>query len=110
MNLNKLIKDTLKPLNVPVDFQTYAGTASLYITFFEYNQRGALYADNDEQEIDHFIQVDIWSKGDYTDIVSKVKKAMKQAGFSRTLETEIYEEDTKIYHKILRYTITEEVI
>jgi hypothetical protein len=104
MSLNKLIIDTLKPIGVPVAFQTYSGTATTYITFFEYNQFSALNADDEEQQTAHFFQVDVWSKGDYTSIVQQVKDRMTAAGFRRTTETELYEPDTKIYHKALRFS------
>ncbi|ESU71108.1 hypothetical protein T260_15120 [Geobacillus thermopakistaniensis] len=108
MSLNKLIIDTLKPIGVPVAFQTYSGTATTYITFFEYNQFSALNADDEEQQTAHFIQVDVWSKGDYTAIVQQVKDLMTAAGFRRTFETELYEPDTKIFHKVLRFSYVEE--
>lgn len=108
MSLNKLIMDTLKPTGVPVSFQTYTGTASTYITFFEYNQNAALNADDEEITTNYSIQVDIWSKGDYTSIVKQAKDLMKQAGFRRTTETELYEPDTKIFHKVLRFSFVEE--
>jgi hypothetical protein len=108
MSLNKLIIDTLKPLGVPVNFQTYSGTATTYITFFEYNQFSALNADDEEQQTAHFFQVDIWSKGDYTSLVDQVKELMTAAGFRRTTETDLYESDTKIFHKVLRFSYVEE--
>lgn len=103
MIINKLVIDTLKPLNIPVSFQRYNGTATTYITFFEYLQQGESYADNEEKLTGHYIQVDIWSKNDYSSIVDSVKTNMKNAGFRRTTETEIYENDTQIYHKSLRF-------
>jgi hypothetical protein len=104
MNLNNLIIDTLKPLGVPVAFQTYSGTATTYITFFFYNSKGELFADDEEIETGFYIQVDVWSKGDYTSIVQQVKDLLKEAGFRRTTETDLYEPDTKIYHKVLRFS------
>ncbi|WP_044895962.1 tail completion protein gp17 [Bacillus alveayuensis] len=103
MSLNKLIMDTLSPLGVPVSFQRYTGTATTYITFFEFNQQSALNADDSEQNTQHSIQVDIWSKGDYTNLVQQVKNALNGVGFFRTSEAEFYEDDTKIYHKVIRF-------
>jgi hypothetical protein len=103
MSLNKLIIDTLSPLGVPVSFQRYTGTATTYITFFEFNQRPALNADDTEQNTQHSIQVDIWSKGDYTTLVQQVKDALNGVGFFRTSEAEFYEDDTKIFHKVIRF-------
>ncbi|KIP21135.1 hypothetical protein JV16_01629 [Anoxybacillus ayderensis] len=104
MSLNKMIIDTLKHVGVPVAFQTYSGTATTYITFFEYNQFSALNADDEEQQTAHFIQVDVWSKGDYTSIVQQVKERMIAAGFRRTSEVDLFEEETKTYHKAIRFS------
>lgn len=106
MSLNKLIVDTLKPVGVPVMFQTYTGKESTYITFFEYNRQGALHADDDETQTQHSIQVDIWSKGDYASIANQVRALMKGAGFRRNSESESYEKETQLYHKTLRYYYT----
>jgi hypothetical protein len=103
MSLNKLIIDTLSPLGVPVNFQRYTGNETTYITFFEYNQQPGLNADDSEQVTEHYIQVDIWSKGDYTNLVQQVKDALNGVGFFRTSETELYEPDTQIFHKVIRF-------
>ncbi|MDT0163820.1 hypothetical protein [Bacillus sp. AG4(2022)] len=107
MILNKLILSALKDIGAPVAFQKYKGSASTYVTFFEYNQNGALYADDAEQKTSHSIQVDIWSKEDYTQIYQSVKAALLNIGFRRIFETELYENDTEIYHKVLRFNFTE---
>lgn len=103
MSLNSLIISTLAPTGVPVSFQTYTGTAITYITFFEYNQQGALFADDTEQETRYSIQVDVWSKGNYKNVVEQVRTLMTSAGFTRNGEGELYESDTKIFHKYFRF-------
>ncbi|KMY59955.1 hypothetical protein L0P96_08465 [Anoxybacillus flavithermus] len=104
MSLNKMIIDTLKPLGVPVAFQTYEGKEKTYITFFEYNQFSALNADDEEQQTAHFFQIDIWSKTDYTDLAKQVKERMIAAGFRRTSEVDLFEQETKTYHKAIRFS------
>ena len=108
--MNKLIIDTLKVLGVPVTFQTYSGTATTYITFFNYLENIESYADNKETSKGNYIQIDIWSKGDYTTLVDSVLEALKQAEFQRTYVTELYENDTKLYHKVIRVFKFEEVL
>ncbi|TYS50088.1 hypothetical protein [Bacillus infantis] len=103
MSLNALIIKTLEPLGVPVDFQTYPGDATTYITFFEFNQRSAVTADDVEKRTAHSIQVDIWSLSDYSDLTSSVKMALIENGFVRSMETEMFEEDTGYFHKVLRF-------
>jgi hypothetical protein len=107
MSLNQLIINTLKPLGVPVGFHKYQGSAATYITFFEFNQNGALFADDEEQLTSHSIQVDIWSKGDYTELVKQVKNELMNVGFSRPTENELYENDTELFHKVLRFNFVQ---
>ena len=101
--INKLVVETLKPLKVPVSFQKYKGKENTYITFFNYLEQGEQYADNEEKETGYYIQVDVWSKNDYTELVENITGAMKAAGFRRTSAADLFEEDTKIYHKVIRF-------
>ncbi|WGG47685.1 hypothetical protein [Rossellomorea sp. DA94] len=104
MSINPIIINNLKGF-APTSFQKYTGKADTYITFFEYNQGSALNADDDEQITRHSIQVDIWSKGDYTQLTNQVKDKLKQLGFTKIYETEMYEEAESVitYHKLLRF-------
>lgn len=108
MSLNKLIKDTLEPLNVPVSFGVYNQTADTYIVFLEYNQGGALFADDEEKQTEHIFQVDVFSKGNYLDLVKELKNLLKGIGFRRIFETETYEEEMKRFRKILRFAYISE--
>ncbi|MDF2534412.1 MAG: hypothetical protein K0R18_569 [Bacillales bacterium] len=108
MSLNALIINTLKHLNVQVSFQEYTGSAGTFITFFEFSQTPAVHADDEELQSNHSIQINIFSKSDYTELVRQVKTELKIVGFKRTFETELYELDTKVYHKVLRFNFVEE--
>ena len=101
--INKKLLTALSPLSVPVAFQHYTGQAETYITVHEYLQEGDEYDDDEETLTTHLVQVDIWSKGDYITLVSQVKFMLGQAGFKRISEEDLYEPDTGIYHKGLRF-------
>ena len=103
MNIHKLIHDTLTPLNVPVNLQTYSGKAPMYITYHVYDEMGEEWAENEEIATGYYIQVDVWSAGDYLILVDNVKAAMKAAGFKRDYAQDFYENDTKIFHKAIRF-------
>lgn len=97
------VKEALNSLGVPVTFNKYTGTETTYITFLEYNNQSE---DSSEDEIDsesHFIQVNIFSKNNYIELVKKVKSAMKIAGFFYTNGNDQYESDTGLHHKSLRF-------
>lgn len=102
--MNKLIMDTLRPLGVPVSFMNYNNTASTYIVFLEYHQASFFNGDDTEQYTKHFYQVDIFSSGNYLQLVKDVKKAMKEAGFGRMFESETYDDEMRKFRKILRFS------
>lgn len=106
--IKKLIIDSLKSLNVPVCFQRYSGKAETYITFHEYLEAGEEYEEDEESLTAHYVQVDVWSKTDYTNIVKEVKTLLIAKRFRRLNEIDLYEEDTKIYHKGLKFYYLEE--
>lgn len=106
--ISKILLDALKPLKIPVSFQKYSSKAKTYITFHEYLVSGEEYEDDVESLTAHYIQVDIWSKDDYTAIVKNVKELLFNVGFKRLNEIDLYEEETKIYHKGLKFYYLEE--
>lgn len=102
--MNKLIMDALTPLDIPISFQVYNGSNTPYLTFFIINDKGEMYADDEEIATGYYIQIDIFSKGSYTDLVEKINKLMKKSGFTRRPSgPESYEDNTKLYHKPLRF-------
>ena len=107
--INKLVLETLMPLQVPVSFQKYSGKATNYITFHEYLQSGEEFEDDSEAFTGHYIQVDLWSKADYSTMAGNIRTLMIQAGFKRLDEADLYEPDTGLYHKGMRFFYLEEV-
>ena len=102
--MNKYIMETLAPLGVPVSFMRYNQTAPTYIVFLEYNQTPMLNGNNEELYTERFFQVDIFSDGNYMQLVKDLKELMKNAGFGRMFESETYDEDMNKYRKTLRFS------
>lgn len=107
MSLNKLIIQTLSPTNVPVNFHKYSGSESTYITFFEINDQGAIYADDEEKRANHSIQVKVSSNGNIDNLVKQVHDLMTAAGFTKRNYFDQYENDTETYHKVMRFYYVE---
>lgn len=103
MNLNKLIVDTLRPLGYPVSKGRYNQKADTYIVFIEYNQNARLTADDEEIVTRHFYQVDVFSKGNFDDLVNDVRNKMIEAGFMRMFESRTYDEDMNMHRAIMRF-------
>lgn len=108
MNLNSLILSTLAPLNVPVSYMVYTGTATTYVTFQEYNLVPTFHAEDSEQAVRRSIQIDVWSTGNYNAVVDRVEELMLAAGFSRNnIYDAGYDNTFKTYHKIMRFYLTQ---
>lgn len=103
MSINKEILSALKGIDVPVNFQHYNGKSQTYITFFTYLDKVELHSDDEELITGYYIQVDIWSKTDYTNLVKEVHQSMLTANFIKQRYFDLYEEDTKTYHKVMRF-------
>lgn len=74
-----------------------------YITFFELTNFGSLYSDDSESVSEIHFQIDIWSKTNTSPIAMEVDRTLKELSFQRTSSADLYEDDTKTYHKALRY-------
>ncbi|MED0672036.1 DUF3168 domain-containing protein [Aneurinibacillus aneurinilyticus] len=73
------------------------------ITFFEMDNVDDRFADDEAISSEIRIQIDIWSKKSTPNIADEVDKTMKSLGFRRTASADLYEEDTKVFHKGMRY-------
>lgn len=103
--LNSLIEETLAPLNVPIFFQTHYGDEDTYITYFQYDEQTSIRFDDAEAFTDVYMQINIFSKTNYSDLVKQVKDLMYAAGFSRRNEMELFYED-EWYQRTIRFMIT----
>ncbi|MDT2302753.1 hypothetical protein P7H21_00060 [Paenibacillus larvae] len=74
------------------------------VFFFINDERPLFCADDEEQLTKYFIQVDIWSKGDYTEIEKQVKsRRCRSWGAIRTSAFWSYAPDIQMYQKVLRF-------
>ncbi|MGN8647886.1 hypothetical protein ACTNEO_05025 [Gracilibacillus sp. HCP3S3_G5_1] len=105
--MNKLIIDTLEQTGLPVAYQVYNGSESEYIRFF-YLPQVDFQADDGELYNTIYIQVDIFTPGNPKSYASQAKQLMREVGFKKNFEHELYEEDTKLFHYVLRFYKIEE--
>lgn len=80
-----------------------------HITFCELSDRSNNISDDEEEDVAHTIQIDIWSKKDEWKLKKEVKKLMLSNDFGYIDGQDLFETDTKIYHKALRFSYLEEV-
>ena len=103
MSVSKEVINTLKNIGVPVSFQTTKTDKFPYVTFFTYLDTGRLHSDDKETITGYFVQVDVWSKADYTNLVKDIHESMLTANFIKQQYHDLYEPDTGVYHKVMRF-------
>lgn len=75
------------------------------ISYYEMDNSVASKADDDEYSSNIAIQIDIWAKSSSqcSKIAVQVNEKMKGLEFERTLSLDLFEQETKIYHKTMRF-------
>ena len=95
-------------VSIPVKFLRYNGKSTTYVTYMETDINNSYSGDNEILGYVSYYDFDIYSKGNYFNIVEAVKSIMKNNGFiwqpSRTSQ-DMYEADTGYYHKTLCFAI-----
>jgi hypothetical protein len=73
------------------------------ITYYEQNNSPALVGDGKELTSESVMVIDVWSKGSTTAIAQAVDDVMAGLRFVREFAGDLYETDTGVYHKSMRY-------
>lgn len=73
------------------------------ITYYEQNNSPALVGDGKELTSESVMVIDVWSKGSTTAIAQAVDSVMASMNFRREFAGDLYESDTGVYHKSMRY-------
>ena len=111
--INELIETifnnfTVDGVKIPVKFLRYNGSETTYITYMQIDADNALSADDELINYMEYYDFDIFSKGDYTDIVEAVIQKLEENNFRwrpSWSSSDLYEDDTGYYHKTLNFAI-----
>lgn len=113
LDIIEVIANVLKPISdrgiIVVQGWYDKNINDTHITFCELSDRSNDFSDDEEENIVHTIQVDIWSKKDEWQLKKEVKKLMLQNDFGYLDGANSFETDTQIHHKALRFNYLEEV-
>lgn len=75
------------------------------ISYYEMDNSMSCKADDEEYSSNIAIQIDIWAKtsSKCSKLAIEVNSKMEELDFERTLALDLFEEETKIYHKTIRF-------
>jgi len=81
------------------------------ISYYEMDNSMSSKADDEEYSSNIAIQIDIWAKSSSkcSKLAIEVNSKMEDLEFERTLALDLFEQETKIYHKTMRFE-KEEII
>ena len=85
---------------IPVAHLRYKGASKKFVTWTMLDESPALSANDEVLCSICPVDVDVYSEGNYLDIIKEIKQKMKNNEWVWTGDSaEMYEEDTKLYHK-----------
>jgi hypothetical protein len=114
--MNELIETifngfTVDGVSVPVAYMFYQGHGEPYVIYMQTDADNSLSGDDELIGYVDYYDFDVYAKGNYTKIVESVKRLLKANGFvwqpSKT-SPDMYETDTKYYHKTLCFAYLRE--
>ena len=108
MNVNPLIVDALKGIGFPVQWLRYTGNAKEYITFNDSDNRPSLWGDNEAIMDTVYSQIHYFTPDNPKSTAKKIRKQLRNANFTVISTTELYEEDTGLYHTVIDVVIAGE--
>ena len=89
---------------VPVAHLRYKGKARTYATWATTGEKAELYADDEPIACSVGLDIDVFSNGNYTKLITEIKKLMKNNDWQWVEDSPpMYEEDTGLYHKTLTF-------
>ena len=91
-------------MSVPAAHLRYKGNETTFVTWTITGDAPALSADNSPLYSVVTVDVDVFSKGNYLDLATEVKRLMLEHDWVWTGDSpEMYEEDTELYHKTISF-------
>ena len=104
--LKKIFGDAIMVDGVPVPVANirYKGDSRTYVTWALTGEKAELYANDELIACSVGLDVDVFSDGNYTKLITEIKKLMKNNEWIWVEDSPpMYEEDTGLYHKTLTF-------
>lgn len=95
-------------VSIPVVFLRYEGKQTTYVTYQQTDSNDPFSGDDELVNYVDFYDFDVFSKGNYIEIVEAIKTILKDNGFRwqpTRSSGDMYEDETGLYHKTLSFSI-----
>ena len=104
--LKKIFGDAITVGNksIPVAYLRYKGEERTFVTWKDTGERAELYANDELIAYSVGLDVDVFSNGNYTKLITEIKRLLKDNDWQWVEDSmPMYEEDTGLYHKTLTF-------
>jgi hypothetical protein len=104
--LKSILGNSLKvnEKNIPIAHLRYTGKSKTFVTWTLLPETPSFVADDEALYSVCPVDIDVFSDGNYLDIVKEIKKLMKKHEWQWTEDSqEMFEEDTGLYHKTITF-------
>ena len=109
--MNEKIEEIFADFNTPVSFLRYDGKKTTYVTYEQIYIDNSFSGDNELLGYVDYYDFDIYSKGNYVDLIEEIKSKLIENGFTwqpSKSSGDMYEYDTGYFHKTLCFAIETE--
>lgn len=116
--MNELIESiladfTVDGVKIPVSFMFYEGHGEPYIVYMQQDADNSFSGDDDLLGYVMYYDFDVYSRGNYLAIIEELKRVLKENGFiwqPSKSSVDMFETDTKYYHKTMNFAFMKEEI
>ncbi len=92
-------------VKIPVEFAKYNGDSEIYIVYFSNGETPSLNADDEVIASENTYDFNIYTKGNYLNILKEVKRKLNDNDWNWVEDSEdIYEDDTRFFHKVTTWS------
>lgn len=89
---------------IPVEHLRYKGKSKTFVTWTILSEVPSLNGDDENLYSVVEVDIDVFSDGNYLDIIKEVKKIMKENKWMWVEDSsEMFEEDTELYHRTMTF-------
>ena len=90
---------------IPVSFLDYNGEEETYIVYQSLGEEPSFWGDNEVLASENTYDFHIYTKGNYLNILNKIKEKLKINGWTWVEDSEdLYEDDTCFFHKVTTWS------
>lgn len=85
--------------SVPVSHLRYKGSSKTFVTWSMLGEKPSLSADDEQIFSVVSVDIDVFSNGNYSKLITEIKRRMKENGWVWVEDSpEMFEDDTGLYH------------